>query len=205
MQGYILNINKVRDEDIIVTILTKNRLKTLYRFYGARHGNINIGYKIDFEAISSSKSTISMLRNVLHLGNKWMSESKRFFIWQHFIKLLFKHLKDIEELDSFYTELLDDMNQKFSKQNPIRVAVESYIKLLSHEGRLHDDFLCFVCEGEIENDLTITRSFLPAHQRCLFGTIVDKKKMVNLFLSSSTLHLDDEEVGWLWKILQEGF
>ncbi len=205
MQGYILNINKVRDEDIIVTILTKNRLKTLYRFYGARHGNINIGYKIDFESISSSKSTISMLRNVLHLGNKWMSESKRFFIWQHFIKLLFKHLKDVEELDSFYIELLNDMNQKFSKQNPIRVAVESYIKLLSHEGRLHDDFSCFICEGEIEDNLVITRSFLPAHQKCLFGTIVDKNKMENLFLSSSTLHLDDEDVGWLWKILQEGF
>jgi len=205
MQGYILNINRVKDEDLIVSLLTQNRLKTLYRFYGARHGSINIGYKIDFEAQSSPKSTISMLKNVLHLGNKWMNEPRRFFIWQHFIKLLFKHLKDVEELDSFYFELLDNMNQKFEKQNPIRVAVESYIELLSYEGRLHDDFICFICEEPVNDELVITRSFLPAHKTCLFGDVVDRVKIEELFVTRSTLYLDDREVDKLWKIVLEGF
>ena len=205
MQGYILNINPVKDEDLIVTLITKNSLQTLYRFYGARHSNINIGYKIDFESISSAKSTISMLRNVLHLGDKWMSNPKRFFIWQQFIKLLFKHLKDVEELDSFYFELLDEINQKFSKQNPVRVAVESYISLLSHEGRLHDDFACLVCEEVVEKNLILTRSFLPAHKECIFGEVMQISKIKELFLTASTINLDDDEVDNLWKILQEGF
>ncbi len=34
MQGYIININNVKDEDLIVTILTQNNLYTAYRFMG---------------------------------------------------------------------------------------------------------------------------------------------------------------------------
>ena len=205
MQGYILNINRVKDEDLIVSILTEDRLLTLYRFYGARHANINLGYKLDFEAINSGKSSISMLRNVLHLGDKWMATPKRFFIWQHFIKLLYKHLKDIDELDSFYIELLNNMNKKLEKQNPTRVVVESYVELLSYEGRLHDDFVCFSCEEAVNNDLVLTRSFLPAHKSCLFGDVFDKSKIEELFISKSTIYLDDSEVDKLWKILQKGF
>jgi recombinational DNA repair protein (RecF pathway) len=205
MQGYILNINKVKDEDLIVTILTTTSLLTLYRFYGARHSNINIGYKIDFESLSSAKSTISMLRNVLHLGDSWMNEPRRFFVWQQFIKLLFKHLRDVEKVDSFYFELLNEIKQKFAKQNSIRVAVESYIQLLSYEGRLHDDFVCLICEELVTSELVITRSFLPAHKKCIFGEVVDKAKIEELFLTASTINLDDDEVDKLWKILQEGF
>lgn len=204
MQGYILNINRVKDEDLIVTLLTQNRLITLYRFYGARHGHINLGYKLDFEAINSGSSTISMLRNALHLGDKWMVNPKRFFIWQHFLKLLFQHLKDIEELDSFYFDLLDEMNKKFEKQNPVRVVVESYIALLSYEGRLHDDFICIFCENVIRQNLVLTRSFLPAHYECIFGTVLDIKKIKELFLTHSTINFSDDEVSVLWKILQEG-
>ena len=49
MQGYIIDIKPVKDDDLIVTILAENELLTAYRFYGARHQTINIGYKIDFE------------------------------------------------------------------------------------------------------------------------------------------------------------
>ena len=204
MQGYILNINRVKDEDLIVTLLTENRLITLYRFYGARHGSINIGYKLDFEAINSGKSSISMLRNVLHLGDKWMLKSKRFFIWQQFIKLLFGHLKDIEELDNFYFNLLNTMNKKFEKQNPVRVVIESYIALLTYEGRLHDDFVCFSCENVVKNNLVLTRSFLPAHYDCIFGTVFDIAKIKELFLTGSSINFSDDEVSILWQILQEG-
>jgi hypothetical protein len=49
MQGYIIDLKVVKDDDLIVTLLCENELITSYRFYGARHSNINIGYKIDFE------------------------------------------------------------------------------------------------------------------------------------------------------------
>ncbi len=205
MQGYILNINKVKDEDLIVTILTEKKLKTLYRFYGARHATINLGYKIDFEAIPSSKSTISMLREVLPLSAKWMLESQRFFIWQKFIKLMFKHLKDVTDLDPFYFHLLEESSIMIAKQNPQRVMIESYLQLLSHEGRLHDDFRCFICDEEVDKHVVLARSFLPAHQSCVYGLELEKKKIQTLFETCSTLFLDNHEVEHLWNLLQEGF
>jgi len=205
MQGYILNINKVKDEDLIVSILTENRLKTLYRFYGARHANINLGYKIDFEVQSSAKSSISMLREVLPLSAKWMLESNRFFIWQQFCKLMFKHLKDVIDLDPYYFFLLEETATKMQRQNPQRVVVESYLDILEYEGRLHDDFKCFICDEYIEESLVLARSFLPAHQACVFGQALEKKSIEKLFSSKSTLYLEDEEVTHLWRLLQEGF
>ena len=204
MQGYILNIVKVKEEDLIVTLLTENRLKTLYRFYGARHANINLGYKIDFEVQSSPKSTIKMLRQVLHLSAPWLLESKKFYFWQQFIKLLYQHLHDIEEIDPFYFYLLEEMNLKFTKQNPKRCIVESYVKLLAYEGRLHHDFLCFLCNNEIEHDLVLARGFLPAHQRCLYGRIHNKQKIETLFTEGHTLFLENEEIEILWELIEEG-
>jgi hypothetical protein len=204
MRGYILNTNRVKDEDLIVSILTEKKLKTLYRFYGARHANINIGYKIDFEAIHSAKSSISMLREVLPLSHKWMFESNRFFTWQQFIKLLFKHLKDVVEIDPFYFYLLEESAKKMQKQNPKRVMIESYLTLLEHEGRLHDDFKCFICDESIEDTLTLARSFLPSHQDCVFGTVFKKDLIINLFESKSTIDLNDDEVESIWRTLQEG-
>lgn len=204
MQGYIINIVKVKDEDLIVTVLTEKRLKVLYRFYGARHATINLGYKIDFEVQSGGKSTINMLRQILHLSNKWLLDANRFYLWQQFIKLLYDHLRDVDELDSFYMNLLDEMNEKFAKQNPQRCIIESYIKILSYEGRLHNDFLCFICNGEVDHDFVLTRGFLPAHQRCLFGIKLKKEKIQTLFIEQSTLFLDDYEIDILWRIIQEG-
>ncbi len=204
MQGYILNTNRVKDEDLIVSILTEDKLKTLYRFYGARHANINIGYKIDFEAIHSAKSSIPMLREVLPLSQKWMFQSNIFFTWQHFIKLLFRHLKDVVELDPFYFDLLESSANKLGKQNPKRVVIESYLELLEHEGRLHDDFVCFICEERIENNLTLTRSFLPAHKECAFGREFALIKIVKFFATKSTIEMSDDEVDALWRVLQEG-
>ncbi|MDP1784740.1 MAG: recombination protein RecO, partial [Sulfuricurvum sp.] len=36
MQGFIIKLSRVRDEDMIVTIISEENLTTLYRFYGAR-------------------------------------------------------------------------------------------------------------------------------------------------------------------------
>jgi len=205
MQGYILNINRVKEEDLIVSILTQNRLKTLYRFYGARHSIVNIGYKIDFEAIHSAKSSIPMLREVLPLSYSWFFQSQRFFVWQQFLKLLYKHLKDVTELECFYFDLLESLALKLEKQNPKRVVIEGYLEILEYEGRLHKDFICFVCDRAIDKTLTLKRAFLPSHKECIFGSEFTKKSVSKMFDTKSTIELDDNYIETLWEIMLEGF
>ena len=205
MQGYIIHMTRVKDEDLIVTILTQESIKTLYRFYGARHSTIHLGYKIDFESIPSIKSTIPQLRAVMHLGNSWNIHRERMLVWQAFVRLFHQHLKDIDSIDSFYFELLDECAAIWHKQNPKRIAIEAYVRLLSIEGRLHDDFICFNCEEEIERDITLIRAFLPAHKHCAWNQTFDKNAVKMLFEEKSTIAFDDEQIEVLWKILLEGF
>jgi len=205
MQGYIINFNKVKDEDLIVTILTKNRVLTLYRFYGARHSHINLGYKIDFESKSSIKSTIPQLRGVLHLAHKWNVEHDKMFVWQPFIKLFFLHLRDVDDVDEFYFNLLEECSAIWHLQNPKRVAIEAYIKLLEHEGRLHDEFICFNCEEPIEEDISLVRSFMPAHEKCVWTNPFNRLHVEELFQTKSTMFMSDEDIERLWQIMLEGF
>jgi len=204
MQGFILNLNRVKDEDLIVTILSKHNLDTLYRFYGARHGVINLAFKIDFEKEDSSKSTISRLKDVIHIGYKWINNSKLLRDWQDFVALFYKHLKDAEELDEFYFNLLENASQNWNKQNPKRVAIESYVKLLHHEGRLHIQHECFLCSLPIANDISLIRAYLPTHKECTHTFSIKKEAFDELFKNKSTLFLDDKEVDRLWLILLEG-
>ena len=205
MQGYIININRVKDEDLIVTILTQNTIKTLYRFYGARHSTINLGYKIDFESLPSLKSSIPQLRSILHLGTYWNGDMGRMFIWQPFIRLFYLHLKDIGTIDTFYFELLEECSHIWHKQNPKRIAIEAYIKILEFEGRLRDDFTCFNCEEVIEKDITLIRGFLPAHKTCAWNNAFEFLHVKKLFDSKSSIDLNEDEIETMWKILQEGF
>ena len=133
-----------------------------------------------------------------------MFESKRFFVWQRFLKMLFSHLKDVVELDDFYFNLLEKSVLKMSKQNPKRVLIESYLELLEHEGRLHKEFICFICNEPIQNRLTLKRAFLPSHKKCLFGEEFSKELISSLFNSKSTIYLDDNQVEIVWNILEEG-
>lgn len=204
MQGYIINLNKVKDEDLIVTIISRESLDTLYRFYGARHGTINIGFKIDYEKEASSKSTISRLKDVIHIGYKWINDYKLLRLWQDFLALFHKHLKDAEELDKFYFELLDNASKEWSSQNPKRVAIEAYVKLLSHEGRLHTQLNCFLCSLPIEDDISLIRAYLPTHKQCSNRLSIKKEALQELFFNYSTLFLNDKEVDRLWYVLLEG-
>ncbi len=205
MQGFILSINRARNEDLVISILTKASLMTLYRFYGARHSTINLGYKIDFETESSIKTSIARLRDVYHLGFSWMSTSSSLILWQQFIALFHPHLRDAEELDDFYFNLLDEASHLWSKQNPKRVAIEAYAKLLSHEGRLHSESICFFCDKEISEDkLSLIRAYLPAHTQCCNRLSISKQGFDELNLNHSTLFLDDKEIDALWITLLEG-
>ena len=204
MQGFILNINRVKDEDLIVSILSQNGLETLYRFYGARHGTINIGFLIDFEKESSQKSTISRLKDVVHVGFRWIHDYKLLRMWQDFTKLFYPHLRDTNELESFYFDLLYEASQKWGEQNPKRLAIESYVKLLEYEGRLHAEFECFLCTEPIKGDVSLVRAYLPTHKECTHTLPVSKKALKELYETKSSLFLSDEEIERMWYILLEG-
>ena len=152
MQGYIIDIKPVKDDDLIVTILTENELLTTYRFYGARHSNINIGYKIDFE-LENTRANIPRLKDVLQLGFPWILDYEKMYCWQRYVKLFYPHLKELEQLDPFYFYSLENLVHIISKQNVLRAICESYITLLEYEGRLHIDFECLLCEVEITENL----------------------------------------------------
>jgi len=204
MQGYIININNVKDEDLIVSILTKNNFYTTYRFYGARHSTINIGYKIDFELESNMKSTIARLKDVLQISYPWILNSNKLYCWQRFIKLFYPHLKDVEMIDDFYFDLLDELAHKMVKQNPKRAIIESYVKLCEHEGRLHTDYECLLCENPIENEISLVRSFLPTHKNCSYSKSFHLFQIKELFEEKSLINFNEEEVDYLWKILLQG-
>lgn len=204
MKGFILNLNKVKEEDLIVTILTKGNLDTLYRFYGARHGVINLGFMIDYEIEPSAKSTISRLKDVIHIGYKWINNKELLQLWQNFNALFYKHLKEAEDLGDFYFELLESASKNWNRQNPKRVAIESYVKLLEHEGRLHKEMYCFLCSRKIEKEISLIRAYLPTHQECSHTYPINIKAINELYENKTTLFLDDKEIDRLWSVLMEG-
>jgi recombinational DNA repair protein (RecF pathway) len=205
MQGYILNYNRSREEDLIVTILTRNEIKTLYRFYGARHSVINIGYKLDFEEDIGIKVSINRLKETIHLGYDWLRDNNKLYHYQEFIKLLNRHLKDIVEIEPFYIDLLDDISIKLSHQSPKRLLIESYLKLLEYEGRLYVDFTCLICENKIDTqDVVLLRAFSHAHFDCVNKYKFNTQKIQNLFKSKNSFELDDSDIDKIWYVLLEG-
>ena len=204
MQGFIIKTHKVRDEDLLVTIITDRNLEVLYRFYGARHSQINLGYKIDFETEQTLKSDISRLRDVIHLGYKWMLDKKRLSLWQQFLNLFYPHLKTSQELDSFYFHLINQAALSWEFQNPKRVAIEAYVKLLHFEGRLHHEMICFYCDIKVEGSVALLRAFLPSHPSCSHTFAISHEGIEYLFKSFSTLYLSDKEVDRLFSVLLEG-
>ncbi len=204
MQGFIIKLNRAREEDMIVSIIAEESLQTLYRFYGARHSPINMGFKIDYEAEYSLKSSIPRMKDVIHLGFSWMGEYERLRLWQQFIALFHPHLKDSESIGNFYFDLLNDASLRWKDQNPKRVAVESYVRILDHEGRLHRELNCFFCDLPIDTDISLIRAFLPAHQNCSHTLSINPKGFEWLYTRASTLFLDDNEVERLWYVLNEG-
>ncbi|PIF03869.1 MAG: recombination protein RecO [Arcobacter sp.] len=204
MQGYIININNVRDEDLIVSILTKTQVYTTYRFYGARHSTINLGYKIDFELETNMRSNIPRLKDVLQIGYPWIMDHTKLYCWQRFLKLFYPHLKDVGDIEEFYYNLLDELAHKIIKQSPKRAIIESYIKLCEHEGRLHTEYECLLCEEIIKDDISLVRSFLPTHKKCSYSKAFQLSQIKELFEEKSLINFNEKEVEYLWNILLQG-
>jgi len=205
MQGFILRVTPVRDEDLLVHIVTDSSLVLTYRFYGVRHSTIQLGYKIDFRLEYSNKSTLPMLKDVIHLGFPWITNTKRVILWQQYIKLFYKHLKDNETIDNIYFDQIEQSALIWHLQNPKRVAIEHYLQILSFEGRLNNIYVCFLCDKPVKEQVTIARSFLPTHPECNNGIKIDKKTIIQLFETKSTIMIDDNLVDHFWQILLKGF
>ena len=203
MQGYIIDIKPVKDDDLIVSILTEHEVMTTYRFYGARHSNINLGYKIDFE-LENTRSSIPRLKDVIQLGFPWILDNENMYCWQRYIKLFYPHLKDIEQIDAFYFYSLENLVHIMIKQNALRAICESYISLLEYEGRLHSDFECLMCESTITEDISLVRGFLPVHANCTYSRGFELSKMKDLFEKKKVISFSDDEVEYLWNILLQG-
>ncbi len=204
MRGFILNINKAKNEDIIVTVLSANSITKYWRFFGARHSIIQIGNLIDFEVQESKNNFMPNMRSLSHLSFPWLFSSNHLLMWQNFIKLFEPHLKDSNEVDEFYFKLLLNIAKKWDKQNPKRLAVEAYIQLLKHEGRLYDNGFCYVCEEVLDQELGLMRAFLPAHPNCIYAFSLNKQEIFKLFNTQSTIHLNDQTVEKLYQILLKG-
>lgn len=205
MQGYILAIHRCRAEDLLVSVLTSRRLKRLYRFYGARHSVINLGYKIDFSTEGAKNRDMERLRDVMHLGFVWLGDASKLLPWQQFTQLLHRHLNDVEELEDFYFKMLDDCAHIIDKTNAKRVLIEAYVRLLEFEGRLHRENECFLCARELDSTIALSRGFLPAHPECVGQHGYDSEKVRRLFDENRSAWLDDEEIQRVWATLQSGF
>lgn len=202
MQGYILKVIPTKTQDLIVKILTSQSLRSFYRFYGARHSTIGLGYKIDFEE-QANAHFLPQVRHILHLSFGWEREWERVYVWQRFLGLLERHLDEVYEVGEFYFGLLDMSAKKITKQNPFRVLLESYASLLEYEGRLgrQEENRCFICDGILESHIALGRAFLFAHPHCVQGFVFEKSQILEFFTHTSTLHLEDTQVQKLWQIL----
>ena len=126
-------------------------------------------------------------------------------MWHNFIKKFEPHLRDAEELEPFYYDLLLDAAKKWNKQNPKRIVCESYIKLLNYEGRLYPEKKCFICEQRIEDDIALMQAFKPAHPSCIYSPALPTKQVFDFFESHKTVFFEDSEVDHLYSVVMKGF
>ena len=205
MKGFILKIRKAKNEDVIVTVLSKNRVESYYRFYGARHSILQLGNLIDFEVEGLQSQFMPRLRGISHIGFSWLYDNNRLLIWHKYIKLYNLHLKDTIDIDSFYYNLLIESAKKWHLQNPKRIICEDYIKILEYEGRLHNENTCYICEDRLEEDISLMRSLIPAHPYCIHTPTINKNRIFELFNSKKSIYLSDEEINYLHTIVLKGF
>jgi hypothetical protein len=204
MRGFVINIRKAKNEDVIVTVLTSESVKNYWRFYGARHSILQIGNLIDFEVSENKNGFMPNMRSLSQHTFPWLFWNNHLHIWQNFIKLFEPHLRDTTEIENFYYELLLQSARKWDKQNPKRLAVEAYIKLLNQEKRLYKNGFCYICEEILDNHIGLMRAFIPAHPYCIHSSTLEKQEIFQLFNSTSTINLNDTTVDTLYQILLKG-
>jgi len=138
----------------------------------------------------------------MQLPYPFLLDREKMLIWQNFIKMIYAHLFDVDEIDSFYFYLLEDIVKNFDR-NPKRVLIEHYIKLLKFEGRL-SEFECFLCDKPIKNRVNLARGYLCACESCIPKKGFEINKIQTLFNDEKTTLLNNQEIEKLYKILSLG-
>lgn len=205
MRGFILSINKAKEEDLVVTVLSINAKESYYRFFGTRHPIFQIGYLIDFELLSDNSKYLPRLKSVKHIDFPWIIDNNRVNIWTDFIKALDKHLHDKTKVDDFYFELLLKSALLLNKQNPKRVVCESYLHLLEHEHRLNTNPICLICQNKIYNKVSLMQGYKMTHPNCINQNSFNIDLILDFFKSKSTIHIEDKEINLLFKRVIDGF
>ncbi len=204
MKGFVVALRRAKNEDSIAIVLAEHSIRSYYRFFGARHSILQLGHLIDFEVEGEDSRFMPRLRNLSHMGFSWLRERNRLMLWQQFIKLFEPHLRDTQELESFYFDLLLEAAKKWDKQNPKRLICESYLKLLHHEGRQSPVTHCYICENALQEDISLMAAFKPAHPECIYSAAIEKSKVESFLNSGKTLHLDDAEVDQIYLVVMKG-
>jgi len=204
MKGFIIALRRARSEDSIVVILSEKSVQSYYRFFGARHSILQYGNLIDFEVEGEDGRFMPRLRSISQISFPWLYDRNRLSIWHSFIKLFEPHLRDAEELDSFYYELLIKLAKRWDRQNTKRLVCEGYIEILRYEGRVHPTQRCFVCEELLDEQISLMATLKPAHPQCLFAPYLDRSSFERYLESGATLHLDDEEVEQIYRAILKG-
>jgi hypothetical protein len=204
MRGFVLKLNRAKNEDMIATVLSDHHIRSYYRFYGARHSILQLGYLIDFESDGDDARFMPRIRSLRHFGFPWLYDRNRLMIWHDWIKLFEPHLRDTEELEPFYYELLLNAAKHWDKQNPKRIILESYHALLSHEGRLHPIEQCFICEASIADEISLMATFRPAHPDCIYAPALSRDHVETFLTTGKTLHLSDTEVDVIYEVVKKG-
>jgi len=205
MRGFVLRLQRARDEDMIATVLGEHELGRYYRFYGARHSILQLGHLIDFEVQGEDGRFLPRMRGLRHFGFPWLYERNRLMIWHGFIQQMERHLRDAGEVDRFYFDLLMEAAKRWERQNPRRIVLESYHALLRHEGRLHPIERCFICEKPIEKEVSLMAAFHPAHPECIYAPALPRPALEDFFDTGKTTYLDDAAVETIYAVTQKGF
>ena len=190
---------------MVVKLLTQDSIIISYRFYGARHSILQLGYLIDFELEQDKANFLPKLRSISHIGFPWLYERQKLFLWHQYISVFSQHFHDVGDIDGFYFQTLLNIAKKWHKQSPYRLIVESFVDILKFEGRLHNIQRCIVCSKNItEDNISLIKGFLPTHTYCANSITLPKKEINDLFNSSSSLLLNDDMVKSLSSIVFKG-
>ena len=160
---------------------------------------------MDFEVEGDDGSFMPRLRSLSQMNFPWLFDKNKLLLWHNFIKKFEPHLRDAEELEPFYYDLLLTAAKRWDKQNPKRIVCEAYISLLDYEGRLYPEENCFICEQRIEDDIALMQAFRPAHPSCIYAPALPTKKIFDFFTSHKTVFFEDSEVDLLYSVVMKGF
>jgi len=204
LKGFVIALRRASNEDMIAVILSRESIRSYYRFYGARHSILQLGHLVDFEVEGDGRGFMPRLRSLSQTNFRWLRDQNRLLLWHNFIKLFEPHLRDTEDLDSFYYDLLLQAAMRWERQNPQRIIIESYASILQQEGRLHPIQECYICEGRLDKSVALMSSFRPAHPECIYSLALELEPTKDFLESGRSIVLDDESVEQICSVVLKG-